>query len=186
VLLVPARGGQPRIVTRGLPGSAYPTFSRDGRWIYFAAESRVWKMAATGGAPVQVTNSPGFLAIESYAGDLFYIDSTFALGAVWRLPQQGGPAVKVIEGVVRGNFDVAEEGIYYVDRVTSDGASSNDRPDGGTRLRYFAFATSQSTTVATDLGTIGLGLSVTRDGRTVFFSRIDASVDELMLVDDFR
>jgi hypothetical protein len=29
-------------------------------------------------------------------------------------------------------------------------------------------------------------LSASRDGRTVFFSRIDSAVDELMVVDDFR
>ena len=62
VLVVPARGGQPRNITKGTSGAAYPSFSRDGQWIYFASgiergESRIWKMAATGGAPVQVTNN---------------------------------------------------------------------------------------------------------------------------------
>ena len=40
--------------------------------------------------------------------------------------------------------------------------------------------------MATNLGTIGLGLSATRDGRTIFFSRVDSSIDELILVDNFR
>jgi hypothetical protein len=74
-------------------------------------------------------------------------------------------------------------------RLTADGLrrrSANATPDGETRLRYFDFATSRSTTVATNLGTIGLGLSATRDGRTVFFARVDSSTDELILVDNFR
>ena len=192
VLIVPARGGQPRNITKGTPrGAAFPSFSRDGGWIYFASaveggESRIWKMKVTGGAPVLVTNNAGSIAIESYGGDLFYVDTTSGPGTVWRLPQGGGPAVKVIEGVVLGNFDVVEDGLYYIDRVSGEAGSFTDRPDGETRLRYFDFATSRSATVATNLGAIGLGLSATRDGRTVFFSRVDSSTDELILVDNFR
>ena len=191
VLVVPARGGEPRIITKATGGAAYPSFSRDGRWLYFATglaegESRIWKMPATGGAAVRVTDNAGMIAIESYDGDLFYVDTTNGPGSVWRLPKAGGPAVKVVDGVVLGNFDVVEDGLYYIDRVSGDAGSFTDRPSGETRLRYYDFATSRSTTVATNLGTVGLGLSATRDGRTVFFSRIDSSIDELILVDNFR
>jgi hypothetical protein len=105
---------------------------------------------------------------------------------VWRLPQRGGPAVKVVEGVILGNFDVVDGGLYYIDRVSGEAGSFSDRPGSQTRLRYFDFATSQSTTVAPDLGTVTFGLSATRDGRTVFFSRVDVSTDELILVEDFQ
>ena len=53
-------------------------------------------------------------------------------------------------------------------------------------MRYFDFATGRTTTVAGDLGTVNSGLTASGDGRTVFFSRVDASADELMLVDDFQ
>ena len=191
VLVVPARGGQPRNITKSTSGAAYPSFSRDGQWIYFSSgfergEPRIWKMVAAGGAPVQVTDNAGTIAIESYGRDLFYVDNVNGPGSVWRLPQGGGPAVKVVEGVVLGNFDVVEEGLYYIDRVSGDAGSFSFRPDGETRLRYFDFATSRSVTVATNLGAIGMGMSATRDGRTIFFSRVDSSMDELILVDNFR
>ena len=133
VLIVPVRGGQPRNITKGTPGGAYPSFSRDGQWIYFAStlgrgESRIWKMPATGGAPVQVTNSAGTIAIESFDGDLFYVDNVNGPGSVWRLPQGGLPAVKVVEGVVLGNFDVVEEGLYYIDRVSGEAGSFHRQP----------------------------------------------------------
>ena len=70
--------------------------------------------------------------------------------------------------------------------VPEPSESFSDRPDGETRLRYFDFATSQSTTVASNLGTVGLGMSATRDGRTIFFSRVDSSIDELIVVENFR
>jgi hypothetical protein len=66
------------------------------------------------------------------------------------------------------------------------GAFFTDRPSGDTRLQYFDFATLRSTTVASNLGTVAFGLSASRDGRTVFFSRVDSAVDELMLVENFR
>ena len=192
VLMVAARGGQPRTLTRGTPGGAYPTFSRDGQSIYFSSglekgESRIWKMPASGGAPIQVTDNAGALAIESYRGDLYYVDFVGRPGAVWRLPSGGGGAVKVLDGVVLGNFDVVEGGLYYIDRVSGEaGAFFTDRPGGETRLRYFDFSTSRSTIVARHLGSVGFGLSASRDGRTIFFSRVDSSSDELMLVESFR
>src|SRR5215218_7910366 len=59
----------------------------------------------------------------------------------------------------------------------SHAGSFIDKPGMDTRLRYFDFATSQSTTVAANLGMIvGAmngpgGLTASRDGRTVFFAR---------------
>ena len=197
VLVVPARGGPPRNMTKSTTGGAYPNFSRDGRWIYFTTgmetgQPRIWKMPSAGGAPVQVTTNAGAIAIESYAHDLFYVDTANGPGSVWRLPEGGGPAVKVVEGVMFGCFDAVEGGLYYIDRVSGDPGSGSDRPGGETRLRYFDFATSQSTTVARNLGAVrhagnsGGGLSATRDGRTVFFARDDSEINELMLVDNFR
>jgi hypothetical protein len=41
-------------------------------------------------------------------------------------------------------------------------------------------------TIAERLGAVSNGLSATRDGRTILFSRIDSSVNDLMLVENFR
>jgi Tol biopolymer transport system component len=192
VLVVPARGGTPKSVTRGAMSGGFPSFSRDGQWIYFAAglekgESRIWKMPASGGAQIQVTMNRGTIAIESYDHDLIYVDSADRPGSIWRLPASGGAAVKLLDGVVLGNFDVVDGGLYYIDRVAREaGAFFTERPGGETRLRYFDFSTSESTTVAENLGTVGFGLTASRDGRTVFFSRVDSSIDELIVVDNFR
>ena len=85
-----------------------------------------------------------------------------------------------------GHFAVIDRGVYYMDRATrSPGALATDRP-GPTRLQYFDFASRKSRTMVPDLGTIGLGLTVSRDGRTILYSRVDSSVDDLMLVENFR
>ena len=49
-----------------------PSWSRDGRWIYFASERsggwEIWKMPSAGGPAVQVTNQGGYAAFESLDG----------------------------------------------------------------------------------------------------------------------
>ena len=192
VVLQRASGGPARIMTRELPNGGFPSFSRDGRWIYFCVihdgQKHIWKMAVQGGAAQQVTTEEATLGIESVDGrDLFYVTATERPSAIWRMPVDGGAPEKVVDGVINGSFDVVEAGIYYLDRVSgSGGIYSVDRPGGETRLQFFDFATRESTTVAGGLGAVGAGLTASRDGRTVFFSRFDASVEELMVVDDFK
>ena len=63
----------------------------------------------------------------------------------------------------------------------------NDAPSGETRLQYFDLATRRTTTVARNLGNVFVGpLTASLDGRTIFFCRVDSSVDDLMLVENFR
>jgi eukaryotic-like serine/threonine-protein kinase len=192
VLVMSANGGKPNIVTTSLPPAAFPSFSRDGQWIYFSVahedRSRIWKMPVAGGDPVQVSKHRATLAIESHDGrDLFYVEAVEGLSSLWRVPLAGGVPVKIVDGVLLGNFDVLQGGVYYMDRVAREAAVSiTDRRRGDTRLQYFNFATRRSMTVASGLGNVGFGLSASRDGRTVFFSRVDSTVDELMLVENFR
>ena len=81
----------------------------------------------------------------------------------------------MLEGVFLRAFVVLEKGIYYI-----------DRPSGEYGLRFFDFATGKSTTVARNLGNVDLGLTASPDGRAILYSRVDSSVDDLMLVENFR
>jgi hypothetical protein len=95
--------------------------------------------------------------------------------ALWHLPVSGGQPVKVLEGVILRAFVVLEMGIYYI-----------DRPSDEARLQFYDFATGKSTTVARNLGPVQLGLAASPDGRTILYTRVDSSVDDLMLVENFR
>jgi hypothetical protein len=72
-------------------------------------------------------------------------------------------------------FAVIERGVYYIDRS----------PDEA-RLQFFDFASVKSTTVARNLGEVRMGLTASPDGRTILYCRVDSSIDDLMLVENFR
>jgi dipeptidyl aminopeptidase/acylaminoacyl peptidase len=65
------RGGA-RLVVQG----QVPSFSRDGRYVYFASDRsgdlQVWKVPLNGGQPQQVTRRGGFAALEGSDGYLYY------------------------------------------------------------------------------------------------------------------
>src|SRR5262249_61160257 len=63
------RRGSPRRLTTEPFENNVPSWSRDGRWIYFASNrsgtGQIWKMPAEGGQAAQVTKQGGFAALES-------------------------------------------------------------------------------------------------------------------------
>ena len=194
VLVVPSEGGTARILTANIFSGAFPSFSRDGRSLYFCRwegpETRIWKMPVNSGPPLRITEDPGFVPIESPDGRfLYYVSAADRPSTLWRMPVDGGTPSKIVDGVLFGNFDVADAGIYYLERVSGAPAADADpprRPTGEIRLQYYDISTGRSTTIATALGNAAHGLSVSRDGTRILFSRIDSAIDELMLVEDFR
>lgn len=192
VYVVPAAGGKPRNLTTHPATDSFPSFSSDGRCIYFnstrTGEFRIWKVPASGGDAVQVTTSVGYAPLESPDGAyIYYVETLDGPSALWRLPTAGGVPVKVLEGVVLANFVVLKGGIYYIDRPSGDGGTHYfDRPSGETRLQYLDFATQRSTTVSRNLGDVDVPLTASADGRTILYHRLDSSVNDLMLVENFR
>jgi eukaryotic-like serine/threonine-protein kinase len=184
IFVVPSAGGRPRNITSHQAFDHVPSFSSNGQWIYFSSTRsgryQVWKVPVSGGTATQVTTEGGWGTQESADGADLYFTLSPELGAsnpLWRMPTAGGQAVRVLDTVLRTLFAVLDGGIYYL-----------DQPSAQARLQYYDFATRRSVTVARDLGdgSWSQGLTVSPDGRTVLFARRDASVDDLMLVDDFR
>jgi len=180
IYVIPAAGGKPRRVASHPAHDELPSFSRDGQSIYFTSnrtgEYQIWKIPASGGDAVQVTRNVGYVAFESPDGAyIYYTQTSRPPSPLWRLPTSGGQPVKLLEEVVMRAFVVLERGIYYL-----------DQPSDEARLQYFDFATRKSTTVARNLGELQSGLTASADGRTILYSRVDSSVDDLMLVENFR
>jgi hypothetical protein len=145
-------------------------------------------MLASGGKAVQVINNEGYAPQESPDGSyLYYVQTLDSPSPLFRVPTLGGVPTKVVEGVVLSNYVVLDRGIYYIDRPAGQGGVFyQDKPSGETRLEYFDFATRKSITVASNLGNVDLPLTATSDGRMILYSRMDSSVDDLMLVENFK
>ena len=183
IYVVPAAGGKPRRLTSHPSIDICPTYSRDGKSIYFSSmrsgDYRVWKMPASGGYEIQITLNEGGQSTESLDGRSVYYPSVSVVSPLWRVPSSGekagGKAEQVVDAVLWFNYALLDRGLYYI-----------DRPGPETRLQYLDFASGRSTTVARNLGDVSSGLTTTPDGRTILFSRVDASADDLMLVENFR
>jgi dipeptidyl aminopeptidase/acylaminoacyl peptidase len=180
IYVVPGTGGRPHNLTSHPANDHAPSFSRDGQWVYFSSTRtgnyRIWKIPVRGGEAVQVTDA-GFRAIEGTDGkDIYYSVGTLGdTATLWRTSTVGGPAVKVLNGVVHDAFAIIDTGIYFVDR---DGSEA--------RLQYYDFVTRRSVTVTRGLGDIRPFITASPEGRVILVSRVDSALQDLMLVENFR
>ncbi len=177
VFAVDAEGGTPRRLTA--EGDAfYPSWSQDGRWIYYSTSSegrwQVWKVPTEGGAAQQVTTGGGYVAREGPDGRLYYVH--YYESGLWRLLPDGR-SEKVVEDLHPGdwtNWDVTEEGIFYVARSAEGATLTHFDPATGHHEPLYTFSTAR-------LGYLS-GLSVAPDGR-VLVSLVDEHESDIHLVD---
>ncbi len=183
VFVVAASGGKPRSVASHPAMDHVPAFSHDGRWLYFSSARsgrfEIWKTPVAGGEPVQVTAGGGWYSQVSPDGGALYFTAESDLGAevpLWRMPAAGGERAELIDSVMNGCFAVVASGLYYVTRA----------PD--LQVRHLSFASRRITTIARNLdeGVATGGFAASADGRTLFYVRREAGMDDLMLVDGFR
>jgi hypothetical protein len=137
---------------------------------------------------MQLTTAAAWGPQESPDGAfIYYVETIEAPSTLWRIPVTGGRAERVLDGVYLSNFVVLDGGIYFVDRVGgAEGVHYADLPLANTRLQYYDFRTRRTSTVHSDLGRIDLPITASADGRVILFPRLDASVNDLMLVSRFR
>ena len=172
--IIDINGGVPRRIAEG---GAMPTWSRDGKWVYFGGrQGQLWKAPFRGGEAIQVTTQGGSgSAFESADGEyLYYLNKSH----VWRMRRGGGQESQLVQQRVSYgmNLAVVEEGLYLI--------AASDFVSPGT-LYYFDFKTSTLTPVMT-IERWYLGLSVSPDGRSILYSQLEPLKGNLVLVENFR
>jgi eukaryotic-like serine/threonine-protein kinase len=186
VFTVSASGGTPQPLTSGTANDLRPTWSRDGRWVYFASDrggaSNIWKVASSGGPATQVTHNGGGFALESLDRKWLYF--IVQGGTVRRMPLEGGQETDYVRGfgdlgLARnwGAFSVSATGLYYL-------APGPDQR--GALIRFISQAGGESKTLATISRTPAAGLSLSADGHYLLYSQYDQSAAELLLVENFH
>lgn len=185
IYLVEVPGGVPRLLPT-IPGSdnLSPSWSRDGKWLYFASKRggeafQIWKMPIAGGAPKQLTKHGGISPVESFDGRYLYY-SKYERNGIWRLPlDDSGEEHEVLDDIDPGswpNWALSPEGIYF------EKFGKFQHPD----LEFFDFADNKSHVVWPLEKEAGWGLSLSSDGKSLVYIQDQFAESNLMLVRNFR
>jgi serine/threonine protein kinase len=155
-----------------------PCWSVDGKWIYFASLRsgirQIYRMPASGGDAVPITKRGGFVPRVSPEGKWVYY---FAEDGIWKAPSEGGQESQVVSGPLANSFSffLNRRGLFYV--------SAYSQAEKGFPVRLLDLTNNKVTTVLALSKPPQLHISVSADGRYLYYSQNDRSDYDLMLVD---
>jgi Tol biopolymer transport system component len=179
IFVMASDGGQVRRLTEDADEELMPSWSADGKRIYYACNRtgrfEVWKAATQGGKGIQMTHHGGLVAFESRDGRSLYYTKDLADG-LWALPMDGGEEGLVVVSNVGRTFALIEDGIYYIPAPAADGTTS---------LRFYSLATHKYDEIAMIREEFS-GLAVSPNHKTILFSALTRSGSNVMLVENFR
>jgi Tol biopolymer transport system component/DNA-binding winged helix-turn-helix (wHTH) protein len=184
IYVVEVPGGEPHLV-QTIPGAdnLSPSWSHDGRWLYFASKHgsepfQIWKIPFHGGSPVRLTNNGGIAPEESPDGRYLYY-AKYERGGVWRMPLDGGEESEVLNDIEGGGWAewaLRANGIYYLKNGKYPQVS----------IDLFEFASAKTIPIWSLEKEAGWGLSMSKDGRSIVYIQNEFSESNLMLVKNFR
>jgi Tol biopolymer transport system component len=163
-----------------------PSWSRDGRWIYFTSNQsgrlQVWKIPVSGGEAIQVTQQGGFDPVESEDGQWLYFTQDRGSASIWRLPTSGGKETPVFDFHQKNYsrmWTVTNEGIYFA--VPESAARST--------IKFFNFASRDQKTVVEIEGNLRSnvsGLTLSPNGKSLLFPLVAQYGSDPMMIENFR
>ena len=190
-------GAPPRRVVDWNCETIRPSWSRDGKSLYFGANAtgqyEIWKAPGqqTGvrrKTAHRVTTGGGWEAVESMDAQRLYYMPTRAVHQLWQLPLSGGaPTALIPSGVEQGWWSVTAEGIYYADTTAygeATPAAAIDYP-----IFFYRFATRRSETLAHITKRVtgtDPDFCVSPDGKRIVWAQVDLAGSNIMVVDGFR
>ena len=194
-------GSSARRLTSAPSEEGRPSWSRDGRWIYFycdrTGQTEIWKIPAEGGEMVQVTKGGGHESFESPDGKLLYFED-YGVKGLQSISTETSVERKegtmILKSVRPGYWAVTQKGIYFVE--------FDDRNADGYRLgrwfpslsvshpiKFYDFRTRKVTPIGAiekEVSRSSGALSVTWDGRYIAWSQIDRAESDIMMIENFR
>jgi len=169
----------PRKLVSNLPDMAKPSWSHDGKWVYFQSKERIFRCPATGGDAILLSAERSYFPWESYDGKtLYFADQDDGPSSIKMVSLQTPGVASVLPGMPTvkdgSEWTVTPQGIYI---VPADSRKS---------VRYFDFATAQVRPVFEASKFSDDTLSVSPDGRWILYTQIVEVKAEIMLVENFR
>ena len=177
--LMGSNGGAPRRLSNSPGHDTAPSWSRDGKWIYFASSRsgrfEAWKMAPEPNAtPIQLSTHGGYAPLESWDGKTLYYPKTSQSGQIVSIPASGGEETPLPVTVNSwGDWDVTPEGIVFI-------------PSAARQVCFYSFATKQTRALAELPRATDFGLTVSPKDGSIIYTTIDHASSELELVERFR
>ena len=152
-----------------------PSWSRDGRWLYFASDRsgsyELWKMPSTGGEARQLTKRGGIFGQESADGRWLYFMNGASPGSLWRMPAEGGEATLVLDKPIHlAKWTLWRDRIVYVDEPAGEAH----------RVVMFDPLTRRSTRLISLERPSDAGIAVSPDGAWVVYAQLDQVTSDLL------
>jgi hypothetical protein len=185
IYIVPADGGTVRRMNSESSDEGRPSFSMDGKWIYFrsnrSGRDEIWKMPRGGGP---ATQAGGFDALETLDGKTLYFVHARTGRGLWSMPGAGGAAEAVagLESVSQGAWGVAQYGVCYVEIELPGAAKAKPILCWNSSTRK----TSKVEVVDKPIWSIAPAFSVSRAGRHFLWNQTDHRDADVVLVENFR
>ena len=183
--MISPEGGSTRRITTEPSEDFVPSWSRDGRWIYFCSDRggkgnwQIWKMPAEGGPATQVTQKGGFEAFESFDRKFLFYSTWKPPDEIWTIPIAGGQESLFLKGVEKRYWAVAEGGIYF---VATEGNEAF--------VKFIDFETLRVTQIMRLERKLRRdflrGLALSPDGRSLLCTLVERNSSDLVLVENFR
>jgi hypothetical protein len=183
VYVVDVSGGRPRqLITLPSANNGGPSWSRDGKWIYFYSDQgggpfQIWKVPFPQGEPIQVTKKGGVFGLESTDRRFLYF-SKFEVPGVWKMPIEDGSETRILDqpdGSDWYNWGLTELGIYFLDSKAHS-----------TTIKFLEFATGKRFSIFSLSKSTNIGLSVSPAGRSLLYGRPELAESTIMLVKNFH
>jgi Tol biopolymer transport system component/DNA-binding winged helix-turn-helix (wHTH) protein len=172
----------PRKLITNVANISTPSWSHDGKWIYFIAggiEGRIYRCPAEGGPAVRLSSGVGWGPQESSDGKAVYFTRSVAGYAVLMgISLDARGTESVVEGLHINtdfvpNWAISRNGIYFQPADALDA------------LQFFDFTSKKKSQVLTIQRGKLWGLSVSPDGRLISYSQFGEATSDIMLVENF-
>lgn len=157
-----------------------PFWSHDGKWIYFiegATSGRIARCSAEGGEAEVLSNQAGSNPQESFDGDqVYFVTNLLSNPRLMVISLKKPGSESTLEGIPSVNFanwEVVAKGIYFL-------------PHSNWSLEYFDFAAKKVSHLMELSDEPVMGISISRDQRSITYARLQEADSDIMIVENWR